>query len=126
MDRYRIEKMIGPAADALKEQYPDGKLEKTIRSKFSAFGAAVLMSGLLPAMAYYRKNQPEIIDLLEKVYSAEHHKNSKGKLFDIVRSEIDAKRRGVVTAEILDMSVSLKMACNLFELTDFTKEGAEA
>ena len=53
MDKRSVEKYMPLADDAIKAVLGGKDLEKTYRSKLSAFGAAVIMSGLLPAVAYY-------------------------------------------------------------------------
>lgn len=55
MDKRSVEKYMPLADDAIKAVLGGKDLEKTYRSKLSAFGAAVIMSGLLPAVAYYEK-----------------------------------------------------------------------
>ena len=57
MDKRSVEKYMPLADDAIKAVLGGKDLEKTYRSKLSAFGAAVIMSGLLPAVAYYEKKE---------------------------------------------------------------------
>lgn len=115
MDRNHVEKMMGPAADALMKKYPTEKLDRTIRSKFSAFGATVIMSGLLPAIAFYQKNEPDTIALITELYRLENN-DFEDNIFDTSYNAIKDGRRNDVTETILDIAVSLKLACNLFEL----------
>lgn len=116
MNRYRIEELIGDARKVIAEQYKDqDSIDMMMRSKMSAFGAAVIMSGVLPAIAFYRDNQKEIVIMLEKLYK-KVHKNASGDIFDIMDQQIREHREAEATEELLAMSVSLKMALNLFNL----------
>ena len=60
MDRYSVEKNIGKAIDSIEAVFGTDKVDKSMRSKMSAFGAAVLMGGPLSAFAYYEKNEKKI------------------------------------------------------------------
>ena len=116
MNRYRIEELIGDAQAVIAEQYKgQDTIDKMMRSKMSAFGAAVIMSGVLPAIAFYRENEPVIVTMLETLYK-KVHKNALGEIFAIMDKEIREHRESEATEELLAMSVSLKMAFNLFKL----------
>jgi len=116
MNRYRVEELIGDARAVIDEQYKgQDTIDKMMRSKMSAFGAAVIMSGVLPAIAFYRENEPVIVTMLEKLYK-KVHKNVSGEIFAIMEKEIREQRDSEATEELLAMSVSLKMAFNLFKL----------
>lgn len=112
MDRHLVEKNIGKAQDVLLKAFPSGKAEKMLRSKMSAFGAAVRMSGPLPAIAYYKENEPGIVKLLAGMYDT-----TDDKLFSTVRESL-TKNRTAAVEKLLAYSVSLKMAFNLFTLTE--------
>lgn len=119
MDQYRVEDMLGDASDILRETFPEGRIDKMKRSKMSAFGAAVLMGGPLPAISYYALNEPDIIKLLDALYHKRHENiNGNVRLFDIVKDQIRQNHKDIITEELLDMSVSFKMAFNLYELVD--------
>ena len=113
MNRYLVEKHIGDAYDVLKAKYQNGNVDKTLRSKMSAFGAVVLMSGPLPAIAYYADNEKQIVELLEKMYG----NTSADGLFAKVRDDLRRNRTAAVET-LLAYSVSLKMAFNLLALDD--------
>lgn len=119
MDKYLVEKWIGPAKDVIADKYQgQDSIDKMMRSKMSAFGAAILMSGVLPAIAFFQKNEPDVVTLVESLYGKEHP-GETGELFDIVRSRIDAqgsRNEKEITEDILTISVSLKLAFNLFHL----------
>ena len=54
-------------------------------------------------------------DMIEK-WNKKVHKNASGKIFAIMDKEIREHRESEATEELLAMSVSLKMAFNLFKL----------
>lgn len=112
MDKHLVEKYIGKAQDVLQKAFPEGKAEKMMRSKMSAFGAVVRMNGPLPAIAYYEDNEPKIVSLLAGMYDT-----TEDKLFRTVREALKKNRTSAVET-LLAYSVSLKMALNLFTLTE--------
>lgn len=112
MNKKFVEKNIERAKAAI-EELPGlldekKRIDKTLRSKMAAFGAAVYMSGLLPAIAYYSKNEKTIIKLLAKMYLGD----GEADLFNVVSKENDAREK------ILGYAVCLKLAMNLFELKE--------
>lgn len=116
MNRYRVEELIGDARTVIAEQYKDqAVIDKMMRSKMSAFGAAVVMSGALPAIAFYKDNEPTIVTLLEKLYK-KCYKDASGDIFEIMDKQVREHRETEATEELLAMAVSLKMAFNLFKL----------
>lgn len=133
MNKYEVEKHMGPAREAISKVFKEDKIDKMMRSKMSAFGAMVLMSGVTPAIAYYSDNEPEIIELLEEMYinndpKANNQKengstNKKIEFFDRIVKDMqtngvpDDKKKQEITEQIINYSISLKMAFNLFELT---------
>ncbi|MCR5324949.1 MAG: hypothetical protein K6E85_16960 [Lachnospiraceae bacterium] len=102
MNKRNIDANIEAACRAIKEVSGD-TIDKSLRSKMSAFGAAVNMSGVRPAIAYFVKNEESIIDMLCKMYSDENEKQIDSK-------ELMEKDK----EELLDKAVSLKLAMNLF------------
>ena len=69
MDKYVVEQNMPKAQAAIKKVFGENPaIDNTYRSAMSGFGSAVLMSGLLPAIAYYQKNNPKVVDLLVAMY----------------------------------------------------------
>ena len=112
MNRRLMEDNIGKAREVLKKAFPKDTADKMLRSKMSAFGAVVLMSGPLPAIAYYAANEEKIIELLAAMYGT-----TEKELFDKVRADLGRNRIAAVE-KLLAYSVSLKMAFNLLALTE--------
>lgn len=104
MNRYEVENNIGKARASIQEVYGTNKVEKTMRSKMSAFGAAVLMGGPLSALTYYQKNEANVVTLLAKMYGKKNGLELV-QMFEKESPDIE---------ELLAKSVSLKLALNLF------------
>lgn len=133
MDKYEVEKNMGAAKEAISKVFKDDKIDKTMRSKMSAFGAMVLMSGVTPAIAYYSENQPKVVELLAEMYlgNCQDDKKEQVKKEQVKKEEFfkkiiekmkvnekqDDKKKQEVTEQIINYSISLKLAFNLFELT---------
>ena len=116
MERFQIEGFIGDARKVLEKSCKKGELDKTLRSKMSGFGAAVIMGGILPAIAYYSKNEKDVLLLLEQLYTRVHpEEHIEGDLFSIAQNH---KNPNEISEELLAMSVSLKMAMNTFRLVE--------
>ena len=127
MDRYRVDELMGDAKDVIVETYgAHASIKKIVRSKMSAFGAAVQMSGVLPAIAFYcNQDKPEakkVVELLQGLY-LKMYPSKHGELFDLVNQEIRNHREPSVTDDILCASVALKLSLNLFQLTGDAMEG---
>lgn len=88
-------------------------IEKSKVSAIAGFGAVVINLDLLPALAVYENNHPEIVKALGKVIE-------KDNLFD----QAKATARGTLTAqrllkeEVIDASVALKIMARTFKIND--------
>ena len=73
------------------------------------------MSGLLPAVAYYEKNEEKIIRLLEYMYQndPDRKEKSEGNLFGIIK-DVDDKKEDTLKEDIIHYSISLKLVMNLY------------
>lgn len=127
MDKYEVEKNMEAAYQAINDTFSGKTVDKMMRSKMSAFGAMVVMSGVIPALAYYKQNEPKIIELLWRMYKDESEKNPNDKLENFpmqiaknmkVDNKIDSKKKQEITEKIINEAISLKLAFNLFTLKD--------
>lgn len=136
MNRYDIENNMENARDAIKNKFweKDPKtgelrskpINKMMRSKISAFGAMVLMSGVQPAICFFNDDTDEtkkaIVDLVAAMYN-KREPGIKDHFFDKITKKIEVeKQREIVQENILNDSVSLKLAFNLFELKEMPKQ----
>ena len=111
MDKRVVESYMPMADEAIKNVLGNEKIDKTYRSKLSAFGAAVIMSGLLPALAYYQKNEKKVIELLEDMYKQLPDKElNEGGLFELAKK----KKEEDLKELIINFSISLKLVMNLY------------
>ncbi len=121
MNRYEIEQNMGNAREVIKKQFGGNSVDKMMRSKISAFGAMVLMSGVRPTICFYMDNEPAIVDLVAAMYEY-REPGIKGHFFNAITKKIEQEgKRDLVTENILNDSVSLKLAFNLFELKEMPK-----
>ena len=95
----------------------DGKVKKTYRGAISTFGAAVTMGSLLSAAVFFSDNGGATVEranLAKALYLIVTGEQSDDKecLFNYVKDHRDDKER------ILNAAVALKLAMNLYELTE--------
>ena len=110
MNKRNVEEHMDKAVAAIKQVFPNGDVDRSMRSKMSAFGAAVMMSGKGSALAYYLKNEEKIIEMIYKTYPEEETEKKKANdMFSILERK--------QTDDLLERSVALKLALNLF-ITD--------
>lgn len=105
MNKRNVEGNMDAAIQAIKEikDTCGDIINQSMRGKMSAFGAAVMMSGVAPAVAYYAKNEPNVLNILCKMYEKTEHEETKHeKLFQKEKEDI------------LEKAVSVKLAMNLF------------
>ena len=117
MDKRAVENFMPLADDAIIENFKDanGKIvvDSTYRSKMSAFGAVVIMSGLLPALAYYQKKEKTIIKLLEYMYK-KYNELDDTKEISIFKKAKAEENKDNLKELILNFSISLKLVMNLY------------
>jgi len=104
----------------------DGKIKKTFRGQISTFGAAVTMGSLLPAIAFFSDNGEASVErkrLMEAILFVLKKRDSgisEASLFDYVskrkNTELQCKE------DILNATIALKLAMNLYELTKEEKK----
>lgn len=126
MGKRQIEADIDAAYKALQDTgiAKDNKVDKAFRGQVSSFGAAVTMGSLRAAVAFFSQRGGSAVDraaLMDAIlqvlratnpqtYGAEKYKN----LYDLVDDLPDARE------DVLDAATALKLAMNLYELTEPT------
>lgn len=135
MNKAKIDKLLPKAVDIIRNSDISSKngkdVPKAFRSQISSFGAAISMGSILAATAFFQQqgnsdvNRRLLMDAInqlltnEKIYpSAEEY----ATLFDRVRAEISAGHERRIREEILNCAVALKLAMNLFHLTEENSE----
>ena len=107
----------------------NNKINKTYRGQISSFGAAITMGSLLSAIAFFsadnnatvsrEKIMATVLDVIKKNNTAV----KENSLYEYVRKESNAGREASVKEEIVNASIAIKLAMNLFELEK--KEGKD-
>ena len=123
MNRKYLENNIGRAREAIENCPGIDKTDKQLRSKTAAFGAAVISSGLLSAVAYYHENERAVEKLLSKMYCGDYEEDLFMAVYRAVGLHTDRsgritsgdlRKKAEITERILNDSVCLKMAFNFF------------
>jgi CRISPR-associated protein Cmr5 len=119
------EKYFKKADDALKSDrikiVQGGSASKEFKGYISAFGAAVVMSGLLPAMAFYvnpdsnaQEDRPKVIEALAFIMG----KNSG---LELLKHAIDLKVNNkkqfdVLQTDVINAAIALKLMLRTYKL----------
>lgn len=95
-----------------------GQVQKTFRGQITSFGASIIMGSLLPAIAFFYDSEKSIVDrkkVLDAIYYILQARQKIGQdeknLFEYAKKHQEDSRE-----EILNASIALKLAINLFEL----------
>lgn len=112
MGKALIEKKLGEAFEVINNTVAkDGAIDSTYRSKMSAFGGAIVNNGLISALCYFQKNEEKIVEMIKRLDDSKELSNQE--YIDRLKGlKGDVKLQK--TREILDYSVSLKLAMNCF------------
>ena len=115
----RIEKHVPKAIDIAKGLMENGKIDKAYNGYISSFGAAVIQSGLVPAVAFFSyENAKSDIEKGKKNLMA-----AIAKLLDLpndtdlLRHVID-NDNALTKDRVLDMATSLKLAIRTYPLRE--------
>lgn len=126
-----VEKLIPAAIKAVDENMAFNKeVNKAYKGYISAFGAAIVQSGLLPTLAMYKGSEEcnnkkaETRCLLDAIYAVIKTTNSPkptdDNLFDYALRLLmqDPNKRQMVMNEIMNASVAVKLAIRTFKLIE--------
>ncbi|MDE7313790.1 MAG: hypothetical protein K2N87_19565 [Eubacterium sp.] len=126
MNKSVINDELAVAYDAVKEAQianEKGEVNKTYRGQVTSFGAAVLMGSLLPSIAFFSDSKKSSVDRTKILEAIFYILKQKGKikqhekdLFEYAKTESDEKKE-----EILNAATALKLAMNLYHLTEETE-----
>ncbi len=122
----RVENYLPPAIKAVEKIILEGKTGKPVPRPFkgyiSAFGAAVIQSGILPAVAFYsakggaEEDRTNVIRAIEYILNRQEnfqYNDNETLLKYLV--EHPAERENL-TAKIMDAATALKLALRTFEI----------
>ena len=122
MNKKSIEKLIPRAKEQIEKQLAqNGIVDSTYRGYIASFGAAVLQSGLMPAVAFYSSNKSakgdrnRLMSMIKELIDVDN-KNEES-LFDYIQKRV---RRGTsirhMQEEVINAAISIKLAMGLFEM----------
>lgn len=126
MNKRKVDDMIPFAFDSLKEANivnKKGEINKNYRGQISSFGAAIAMGSLAAAVAFFSdKGSAEVhreylIKAIESVIS----KSNGEEIDNLYKYVVDNKASSKCREEILNASMAIKLAMNLYKLVEGEK-----
>jgi len=122
-----IEKHIPSALEQIKSFYTanhDQPIKKEYKSYLSSLGASIIMSGLLPTLAVYysEEGKADRTVVIKWVFNIVKplHGNCNGKtdlLKYAIQIDSDSILKEILTEDIKNISIALKLAIRTFPLT---------
>lgn len=126
-----VEKLIPAAISAITSSgmAVNGEVNKAYKGYISSLGAGIIQSGLLPTLAMYKgtegsdNKKAETRNLLKAIYSvvkSKHNpKPTDDNLFNYALGlSRDSNKRQMVTDEIINASIAVKLAIRTFKLVE--------
>ena len=124
--KQRIEKYIPQAIELISEVdiAKNGEVNNEFNGYFSSFGAAIVQSGLKPALAFFsnEKRKKERSKILVAIYKLVVDKNNNEKIEDIKPRKIldyvikHKNKEEQLKTKIIDASIALKLAVRTYKL----------
>lgn len=127
-----VDKYLKAADEAIKSTSieKDGVIKKAYKGAVSAFGASIIMSGLVPTIQFYMEasdnrdsDTKKIVDAIAKIIYHDSTQQNAGYLKEEImrhhnnRQELDRLKR-----KVTDAAIALKIMMRSYR---FTKEGNE-
>ncbi|MEM4260566.1 MAG: type III-B CRISPR module-associated protein Cmr5 [Candidatus Woesearchaeota archaeon] len=129
----QIEEMIPRAIDVANKiiANKDGKISNQFNGYISSFGAAVITSGLIPAVAFFTAEKSRAEEEREKIPIALYYialkkseqpncDNSKILLNELLKNKSNIES---FKNKIIDASIALKLAIRTFKLVEKDSKG---
>jgi CRISPR-associated protein Cmr5 len=121
----KVESYINPAMDVLTAAASSGGIKKEYKGYISSLGASLIMSGLIPTMAFYSSKENSakaerwkvldwVFNILKKTNDYSNI-NPKLTLFEYARQTDTNKKK--LERDIREVSIALKLCIRTFELT---------
>lgn len=129
MNKKRVDKNIGKAYEVLQNKNigiaVDGKISKGYRGQISTFGAAISSGSLLAAIAFFsdkgkaQVNREKLMKAIMELVKYNHDNVKEEELFFYVKNRAKSEgEKRYLKEEILDYAIAIKLAMNLYTLTD--------
>jgi len=118
----RIEKYLPDAISIISEvkiANNDGEVDSKFNGYFSSFGAAIVLSGLKPALAFYSntKTAKERSKILQAVYKLVVNRSEGQDIeaVELLNYYISHENNSLLKYKILDAAVALKLAVRTYK-----------
>lgn len=117
----RVNQLLGDADKSIRNSKFIGGDKKTIDGVYKGYvaslGAAVIMSGLVPALAFYYEDDKrrKVMDVVAEVSGLA--KDTKA-LFDLLKHEADRLKLKAASERVLDASIAVKIMMRTYEFTE--------
>jgi len=130
MNKRNVNKYITYAYDALNEStlVENNEISKSCQSQLSAFGAAVTMGSLLPAIAFFSKkagsqvDREELMVVIYKTLVIGKNKSNDQKEYTVSNFFDDVRENEYTKNDIIEAAVAVKLAMNLFKMKEEKKD----
>ena len=116
MSKKKIESYIPEVMKVLDKNFPDGTISSSYNGYISSFGASIIQSGLLPTLALFentdattKENKEYLSHIIVQVLTGKEEDRS------LLHYALN-KNEAVITEQILDISVALKLSIRTFNL----------
>ncbi len=121
MSKKRIEKYIPKAMEVLDREFYDGIIPSAYNGYISSFGASVMQSGLLPALALLENSDAKTKENKEKlsyiiIQILRENQDDMSLLREILRRIEQGESLNHLKGQILDISIAIKLSIRTFRL----------
>lgn len=122
MNKRKVENYMSKAIEILRQKFKDKPIPREFRGYISQFGASIIQSGLMPAVAFFqnsnsesKKERPFIIKAIFKMIDEE--KSNKGSLLEYIDKYEDKE---YIKEDILNAAIALKLVLKSFDFEKST------
>lgn len=132
-NRDKINALLKSADEALVKSgiVKDGIVEDGYDSSIAAFGPTVVMSGLMPALAFYcatnksdkrKTDKGKVVDAIAFTLATKYGKSDHKQLFEYCLDTLDKSNEKEVSeklmADIIDASVAMKIMVRTYKIVE--------
>ncbi len=118
MSKKAIEKYIPKAIEVLSREFTDGKIPSAYNGYISSFGASVMQSGLLPALALLENSDTKTKENKDKLsYLIINILTNSDDDISLLRYVVDSTEdKNYLKDKILNISIAIKLSIRTFKL----------
>ena len=125
--KQRVEKYLPSAIKAVENNILEkDKVKSQFKGYISSFGAAIIQTGLIPAVAFYsvkagaEEDRNKVIDaiweILQQNEQASIDPNARNLLHFLVEQYREGKDLSAIKSKIMDATTALKLAVRTFQI----------